>query len=206
MPDVAALLIRSLEIGLPQGDVPGPASGSASASPAAIVILSADAAFGGLGGIEPGSGIGPMTLDRMRAGVVLARRTGLPILVTGGRLDRDAEPIASQMASSLRDDFGIATRWVEPEAEDTWENAMFSARLLHADGITTAYVVTDAWHLKRALIAFARAGITAVPAPIRFDRPPEFELDELVPHISALQASYYAVHEWIGCAYYALRG
>ena len=119
MPDMAALLIRSLEIGLPQGDVPGPGNGSPGVSPAAIVILSADAAYGGLGGIEPGSGIGAMTLDRMRAGVVLARRTGLPILVTGGSLDRDAEPIARQMARSLKDDFGIAARWVEPQAKDT---------------------------------------------------------------------------------------
>jgi uncharacterized SAM-binding protein YcdF (DUF218 family) len=206
MPDVAALLTRSLEIGLPQGDVPGPQSGLSRFSPAAIVILSGDAAHGGPGGIEPGSGIGAITLDRMRAGVVLARRTGLPILVTGGKLERDAEPIARQMARSLQDDFGIAARWVEPEAKDTWENAAFSARLLHADGISSAYVVTDAWHMKRALMAFARTGISAIPAPIRFDRPPTFELDELVPHISALQASYYAVHEWIGCAYYALRG
>ena len=59
--------------------------------------------------------------------------------------------------------------------------------------------------MKRALMAFARTDIIAIPAPIRFDRPPVLELDELVPHISALQASYYAMHEWIGCAYYALR-
>jgi uncharacterized SAM-binding protein YcdF (DUF218 family) len=207
LPFTSAALLWSLERGLPHGDVPAPpvASGSSTGRPEAIVILSADAGYGAKGGIEPGSGIGAMTLDRMRAGAILARRTGLPILVTGGPLEVGAEPIATQMAASLHADFGLATRWIEPRSADTWQNAEFSAKLLRADGIGAAYVVTNAWHLKRALIAFAHAGIAATPAPIRFQRPPEFKIDDFVPHISALQGSEYAIHEWIGCAYYALR-
>ncbi len=204
IPSASALLFWSLEAGLPRDD---PAAVPAGGRPGAIVILGGDAAYGSArGGIAPGSGIGGITLDRMRAGAILARRTGVPILVTGGSLESGAEPIARQMAASLHDDFGTAVRWVEPASADTWENAQFSARLLRADGVTTAYVVTDAWHMKRALIAFAHAGIAATPAPIRFERGPVLDLDNLMPHISALQASYYALHEWIGCAYYALRG
>lgn len=202
LPVVGGTLIWSLEAGLPRD----PVAAAAARPPGAIVVLSADAGFGTVGGIEPGSGIGAMTLDRMRAGVILARRTGLPLLVTGGRLERGARSIARQMAASLHDDFGLAARWVEPLAADTWQNARFSARLLRADGIGAVYVVSDAWHLKRALIAFARTGVTAIPAAVRFDRPPDFQLDDFVPHVSALQSSYYALHEWIGCAYYALRG
>jgi uncharacterized SAM-binding protein YcdF (DUF218 family) len=206
LPACAEVLIWSLEVDLPRGDVPGETSASQTDLPDAIVILSGDAAYGDTtGGIEPGSGIGVVTLDRMRAGAVLARRTGLPILVTGYSLEKGAEPIAIQMARSLRDDFGTPAHWVEPAASDTWENAQFSAKLLRADGITSVYVVTDAWHMKRALMAFARTGIAATPAPTRFDRLPVPEISEFVPHIWPLQSSYYAMHEWIGCLYYALR-
>jgi uncharacterized SAM-binding protein YcdF (DUF218 family) len=206
LPACAEVLLWSLEVDLPHGDVPDETGASQAARPGAIVILSGDEAFGdATGGILPGSGIGVVTLDRMRAGAVLARRTGLPILVTGYSLEEGAVPIAVQMAHSMRDDFGTTVRWVEPAASDTWENAQFSAKLLRADGITSVYVVTDAWHMKRSLMAFARAGIAATPAPTRFDRLPVLELSEFVPHIWPLQASYYAMHEWIGCLYYALR-
>jgi uncharacterized SAM-binding protein YcdF (DUF218 family) len=206
LPACAEVLIWSLEVGLPRGAVPDDSGASKADRPGAIVILSGDAALGdATGGIEPGSGIGVVTLDRMRAGAVLARRTGLPILVTGYSLEERAVPIAVQMAHSLRDDFGTTVRWVEPAASDTWENAQFSAKLLRADGITSVYVVTDAWHMKRSLMAFARTGIAATPAPTRFDRLPVLEMSEFVPHIWPLQASYYAMHEWIGCLYYALR-
>ena len=205
LPACAEVLIWSLEAGLPRGAVPDDSGASKIDRPGAIVILSGDAALGdATGGIEPGSGIGVVTLDRMRAGAVLARRTGLPILVTGYSLEEGAAPIAVQMAHSLREDFGTSARWVEPAASDTWENAQFSAKLLRADGITSVYVVTDAWHMKRSLMAFARTGIAATPAPTRFDRLPVLEMSEFVPHIWPLQASYYAMHEWIGCLYYAL--
>ncbi len=202
LPVSGDVLIRSLETGLPRD----PVAAAAALHPGAIVILSADASDGAAGGIEPGSGIGAMTLDRMRAGAILARRTGLPLLVTGGSLEAGAAPIAQQMAASLHDDFGISARWVEPRAADTWENAQFSAQMLRADGIGAVYVVSDAWHLKRALIAFGKAHMPAIAAGVRFDRAPAFDMDDFVPRISALQSSYYAMHEWIGCAYYALRG
>ena len=46
---------------------------------------------------------GFLTLDRLRAGAALHRRTGLPILVTGGSLQPDRPAIATVMADSLRD-------------------------------------------------------------------------------------------------------
>jgi uncharacterized SAM-binding protein YcdF (DUF218 family) len=146
-----------------------------------------------------------MSLERVRAGVQLARRTGLPLLTTGDSLEPRATPIGELMATSLSHDFATPARWIEPAAVDTWENARLSAAILRQAGIADAYLVTHAWHMKRALIAFRRAGISATPAPVRFDRPFLFDGDSLVPHISALADCTYAIHEWIGIAYYLLR-
>jgi uncharacterized SAM-binding protein YcdF (DUF218 family) len=197
LPVTSRTLITSLEWSLPRAPPDQP--------PGAIVILGGDAGYGTGAGLETGTGIGPLTFERLRAGALMQRRTGLPVLVTGGVLEPGAEPIAAQMARGLRDEFGVPVRWIEPASDDTWQNAEFSAALLHAAGINSVFLVSHAWHLRRGAMAFAHFGIATTPAPLRFDRPPRFNFDEFMPHASAVLDSYFALHEWIGIFYYALR-
>lgn len=211
MPVTSRALIDSLQAGIPRV-VPGrPAPEAAAEMPGgvpagAIVVLSAESGGGGSGGILPWQGIGPLTLERLQAGAALSRRLGLPILVTGGPPEPGAPALAVQMARSLREDFGMSAAWVEPRADDTWENAELSGAMLKRSGITTAYLVTSSWHMRRALIAFRHVGIEVVPVAARFDAPARLELEAFIPRVSAWQKSYFALHEWIGCAVYALRG
>lgn len=109
------------------------------------------------------------------------------------------------MTRLLASDFGIPVRWTETEAHDTWENAASTAALLGAEGIRSVYLVTHAWHMRRAAMAFAHFGMNVTAAPVRMDPLPELAIHEFVPTASAWMTSYYGLHEWIGCAYYALR-
>ena len=193
LPVVAASLLATLEDGI--------AAPAFAPPPRAIVVLGGDAHQ--IGARAEETDIGPVTLERVREGAALARATGLPLLVTGGEISRAGPPLAVLMARSLAGDFGVAALWVEPEANTTWENAVLSARILRREGIGTVLLVTHAWHMRRALIAFRAAGITALPAPLSPDAPPRLALGSLVPRMSAWQRSYYALHEWIGCAWYA---
>ena len=196
LPLVSGLLIISLEGDLPTQ--PDPAD-----PPQAIIILSADltpvAVPGGVAFT-----VGRLTLERERAGAALARRAGLPILVSGGRIRVGAPSLAALMALSLHADFGLVPEWLEDRSLDTWENAARSAVILRAAGIDSAYLVTNAWHMRRALIAFRAAGFRVVAAPAMPDVPPRLALASLLPRIAAWQESYWALHEWIGCAWYAL--
>jgi uncharacterized SAM-binding protein YcdF (DUF218 family) len=172
------------------------------APPAAIVILGGDVAP--VAG-DPGIDIGPLTLERLRGGVALARRTHLPILVSGGLVGPVGPPVAELMAHSLDADFGVPARWVEPRSADTWENARFSAAILRRDGVSSIYLVTHPWHMRRALFAFSGLGLDVTPAPLPLDGPATLVPSTFVPRVSSLRLSYFAMHEWIGDIYYRLR-
>ena len=171
--------------------------------PQAIVILGGDVVRGGIQTAV--LYIGPISLERLQTGSALSRRTGLPILVSGGSLREGDAPAAALMADSLINDFQVPVRWIEAGSRDTWENAQMSTIILREQGIRSIYVVTQAWHMRRAIMAFAAAGITATAAPPRLDRLLTPFAENFVPNVAGWQESYYALHEWIGCAYYALR-
>ncbi len=197
-PLAAGLLLASLEAKVPRGAFAVPDCDG----PGAIVILSAEVARG-----QHGVEVGPLTLERLRAGAALHRRTGLPILVTGGALGRNDIPVAFLMQRSLTQDFGVPVRWVEPRATDTAQNAVNASAMLRAEGICAAYVVTHGWHLPRALEAFARQSApAALPAPVRFRRMPEGkQLSDYVPRVDHLVESWFALREWTGRLVYAIR-
>src|SRR5512134_1756809 len=172
-------------------------------SPQAIVVLSA-----GVYRRAPeyeGDTVDALTLERIRYGARLHRRTGLPILVTGGRFRNATQPVAESMRRALVEDFGVPVRWVEGQARTTHENAERSAAVLRAEGIDTIYLVTHAVHMRRAQEAFERAGLTVVPAATVFTPiDPDVSLCALVPRTTTLVRSSYALHELIGRLWYRL--
>jgi uncharacterized SAM-binding protein YcdF (DUF218 family) len=109
------------------------------------------------------------------------------------------------MAKVLREEFAVPVRWVEQESDDTAQNAIFSARILQQAGVRRILLVTDALHMPRARRIFERSGMQVVPAPTVFysrERPNPLRW---LPSASALRLSQYALHEWIGMAWYGLR-
>ncbi len=196
LPIVGSTMLVALERGLPLTPPPG-------APPAAIVVLGADEVRAADGTV-PAVDVGALTLERVRTAAIVARRTGLPVLVSGGAPEDVPTPVAALMAESLTTDFAVKPRWVETRSLDTWQNAEESAAILRQAGISSVYVVTHAWHERRALIAFAHFGITATAAPVRLDRAAGSAVADYVPRISGWEMSYYALHEAIGCLYYLL--
>jgi len=196
MPIVSESLLVGLEADLPTTppqDHP----------PRAIVVLGAEVT--GAHDEPLGARPGLLTLDRLRSAAALARRTGLPILVTGGLTRADTAAVGTVMGVSLRDDFATPARWVEDKSADTWENARFSAAILRREGITSVYVVTSAWHMRRALLAFQDIGMTVTAAPTPLDDPLAANLSDFLPRAGIWETGYYALHEWIGYAWYTLR-
>jgi len=92
--------------------------------------------------------------------------------MTGG--SRSGRPAEADVMAALARDQGIpADRLlIESRARNTRENARFSLALLEPHGVDRVVVVSDAWHLPRAMMLFRRfaAGGIAVDgcaAPVR---------------------------------------
>lgn len=149
-----------------------------------------------------------LTLERLEYGAFLHRETGLPILVTGGSPE-SSKPEAETMLRVLQDEFGVPVKWVETKSMDTRQNALYSAALLAPSGVKRVLVVSHAWHLPRAQIAFANAGLEMIPAPTRFghalQKDPGYAIFAFLPQVRALAKSTYALHELLGMIWYRLR-
>ena len=195
LPAVANALARSLE--------PPPVTASDLKRAQAIVIL---AGGNNLGAPEwGGETVKTYTLQRLRYGARLARETGLPILVTGGRPQGGRFAEASVMRDVLVKEYNLEVRWVDAEAMTTGENALMSAKLLKAEGLKRVALVTDAIHMPRSRQVFEAAELEVIACPTAYAGQRPFQPNQLVPGPHALQLSHAALREWVSRGYYLLR-
>lgn len=198
VPWVAATLLRSLQ------SYPALDTEHLDKSAQAIVVLGGD--------VNPyapeygGPTVGALSLERLRYAAFLSRASGLPVLVSGGVTQRGAPPLAEMMERALEREFRVEVRWVEKLSGNTRANAERSAELLKSDKVTRVFLVTHAWHMPRAKAAFEAAGLEVVPAPTAFRAWPRFSVGSFLPSARSLRESEWALHEWIGRAWYALGG
>jgi uncharacterized SAM-binding protein YcdF (DUF218 family) len=147
---------------------------------------------------------GAHTAARLRYGVWLARQSALPLAFTGGLgwaasgAQTDSEAVVA--ARVAQQDYGMALRWNEAESRDTAGNARLLAPMLRKDGVQRIALVTDAWHMPRAVAAFERAGLAVTPAPMGFVLPVESELLEWMPSAHGLLATRQVLREWLALA------
>lgn len=179
-------------------------SGLARAPRTAIVVLGAGQRY--LAREYGMADLKPMTIERLRYGVWLAKQTNLPLAYSGG-LGRASRPGATEAEIARRvveRDFGLRLRWAENKSRDTHENAIFTVAMLRDEGIEKIVLVTHGFHQTRALAAFQRAidkagvRLSVVPAPMGLNvvGPPVFT--DFLPTAEGFAATRLALHEWLG--------
>lgn len=195
MPVVANALLRTLE--------PPPLAHEALRDAQAIVVLG-----GGRNRGAPeygGETVNDFTLARLRYGARLARASGLPLYVTGGKPSGGIEPEGSLMRELLDREFGVPVRWVDNDANTTRENAQMAARDLAGSEIRRIALVTDAMHMPRSARAFAAQGFHVIPAATGYAGQRPFAPYQLVPGAKHLWLSQMALREWASQLVYRLR-
>ena len=186
MPVVANALVRSLE--------PLPASLEQIKRAQAIVVLG-----GGrnLGAPEwGGETVNDYTLRRARYGARLARETGLPLYVSGGKPTGGQLAEGTLMRELIAREFNLPVKWVEAASETTREQAQMAAQDLKPQQISRVVLVTDAVHMPRAQRAFELAGLAVIGAPTGYTAQRPFAPYQLIPSPTALRESHVALREW----------
>ncbi|RVU84016.1 YdcF family protein [Leucothrix sargassi] len=144
-------------------------------------------------------------MERLRYAAYLHKQSGAPILLTGGDPINSGISEAQLMASVLKEEFNVETRWIEGNSHTTWENAQFSDQLLSADGIKSAWLVTHAWHMPRSVQVFSNRQVEYLPASHSYGVSAWDKKWMLwMPQASALARSGVALHEWLGLLWYKL--
>lgn len=148
------------------------------------------------------------TMERMVTAARLHRRLGLPIIVSGGRVDTSGVAIAPIVKRFLMD-LGVAPDRIiiEDRSRDTYENALFSKERCEQFGFKHPLLVTTGFHMKRALFCFKSVGLNATPYPCGLTvwREKQFQWKQLLPSANTLQATSAGIHEWLGRLFYLLR-
>ncbi len=208
---VALGLARSLEWRyLPQADLP---------QAEAIVVLG-----GGTASQEPPrplvevNGAG----DRVIYAAYLYRQGSAPyLLLSGGNIDWLGEHTgtpAEDMARLLElMDVPASALWLQPDSRNTYEDALYSKKILDEKGIHRILLVTSALHMPRAVGLFERQGFEVIPAPTDFNVTQEdwqnllhagftARLISLLPGAGNLNMTTNALKEYFGLWIYHLQG
>jgi uncharacterized SAM-binding protein YcdF (DUF218 family) len=90
---------------------------------------------------------------------------------------------------------------------DTYENALFTARILDPKPGERWLLVTSAWHMPRAMGCFRRAGFAVEAWPVDYRTPGRLEPMRFHSSIpEGLRRIDFVVREYIGLAVYYLAG
>lgn len=130
------------------------------------------------------------------------------VIVSGAALDGSVSE-AQIMANSLRQQ-GVPESAIVQESQSltTYENAVYTARLLNEKKLSHVLLVTSALHMPRAMGVFRKQHIDAVPAssPPQIVVPDDPTFSFWQPNAHVLSASRSIVKEYVGMLVYWLRG
>jgi uncharacterized SAM-binding protein YcdF (DUF218 family) len=131
-----------------------------------------------------------------------------PIIVSGGDTSPGGVNCAAVMADFLVK-LGVRAEDVVVEGNSltTYENAVESCKLLKERQVSRIILVTDVAHLARASGCFRKQGMDVMPCGCHY-RAHEFEFgfSEFLPQPNVAQNCQRACHEWLGLAWYWLKG
>jgi uncharacterized SAM-binding protein YcdF (DUF218 family) len=196
------LLIRPLEGRFPRAEIDG-------AAITGIIVLGGAEDSRVAEGIE----IAPLNeaAERYTEAVALARR--LPqarVVFTGGsgRLITTG-PQEADVAGRLFAALGVPKErlTLEAKSRDTYENALFTARLVNPKPGERWLLVTSAWHMPRAMGTFRQAGFAVEPWPVDYRAPSglaALRLQSSIPE--GLRRIDFVVREYVGLAIYYVTG
>jgi Uncharacterized conserved protein len=142
------------------------------------------------------------SLRRLLSAAMIALHTpNSRLLLSGGAGGRWRE---ADLMGALAEQMGYPASRIllDRESRTTYQSALNVAKILANSPAVPRYLVTSAYHMPRAYMAFRQSGQQVCALPVDFnaiDQPP-YEM--LTPQLSALAKMTRALHEYIGILFY----
>lgn len=140
------------------------------------------------------------TVRRLSAGLIHARRSGLPVAFSGG--DAMGHAVTEAEAILARISLPAGT-YIDDKARNTAENAAAFAGFAERSGYTHVVVATAPEHLRRAS-AVLRSHDLVVAAAAQFPMNRQLTPYSFVPSVKGLVAWAGPVYEWTALAWYLI--
>lgn len=152
-------------------------------------------------------------IDRLLHAIELYKSRKInKIFITGGSgsLTDQREKEAIHLRNDLlRVGFPEKDLLIESDSKNTRENALFTAEILLSKNEEANYLlITSAYHMRRAIGCFKKAGIQADAYPTDFyTGPREYNFADLfIPYAGKLNDWSLLIHEVVGCVVYEIMG
>lgn len=147
--------------------------------------------------------------ERLVAFADLARRyPDAKLVFTGGSAallgadDREAD-VARQVLASMGVD--VARVRFERNSRNTFENAVYSQRLVEPQPGEAWLLITSAYHMPRSVGIFREVGWPVIPYPVDYSVPAQ-TTESGFSLLDGLYGVQWGTREWIGLAFYRLAG
>ena len=134
-----------------------------------------------------------------------------PLILCGGATeDEDTDVSEAEVMADALAFLGVDRQdmILETSSQSTRENAVRAMEVIRQRDLEHVIVVTHARHMRRADLCFRKLGAEVIPAPCSAASVPLWRaVDETwIPKSEGLDASNWAVKEWVALLYYRLRG
>ncbi len=136
---------------------------------------------------------------RLVYGMCIASKNNIPLIFSGAGVGEEAKGVKHDI-KYLENSFHFKIKaYYEDKSKNTKQNAYFTAKLFKKHHFKKKiYLVTSAFHMKRAEIDFKKAGFEVIPRPTDYLSDYNYVWYDIFPSIDALYNSFWALHEYLG--------
>ncbi len=147
------------------------------------------------------SSLGCSSLKRLLCGIKLCSdKRSCEIYLSGGSILGNKKE--ADILFDVAKDFSKANIIVERESRFTEENAEKLSKLVAGKPF---YLVTSAWHMKRALFLFRQKGLSPVPYCCDYLKEKRYVFLDYFPHYRNIKKTFLALHEYAALLYYRFK-
>jgi uncharacterized SAM-binding protein YcdF (DUF218 family) len=150
--------------------------------------------------------------DRLTEGLILYRTGRIKtIIISGGSgrlIDDTRESVLAK--AFLINNCGVpdSVVFIDTVSRNTYENALESKKLMHAEGLKSAIIITSAWHMRRAEGCFKKLDmdVDIQPTDGLYNIQKFYLTDLIVPDTRNIVKWENLMHEIVGVIVYKLYG